>query len=388
MYKQLILVFENLSDLFILSAPWLLFGFFMAAMIKVFLKTETMHKHLGGSGWWSTVKAAFIGAPLPLCSCGVVPAALGLRSAGASKNATVAFLVATPETGVDSVSFTYALMGPVMAIARPVAAISSAIVAGLLVGKAESVHEKHEAQALASVNTDSTNNINNTEASCCAKETKEKEKDCCATKIEEPDCCASKANEPKKQIQAPLKLRLQEGLQFAFGKMLKDVVNWLIIGLIIAALVQTFLPTDFFEALGDGFLSMLVMAVIGIPMYVCASASTPIAAGFLIAGLSPGAVLVFMLLGPASNIGTLMIVKNELGMRAVSAYFIGLVVSAFFFGFLLNYLTAIYGWNFMASVQEHQHDTVAWYEILASIVLAVLMAKALVQNAISKLAAA
>jgi uncharacterized membrane protein YraQ (UPF0718 family) len=371
MFKQIELVAVNFADLFILSAPWLLFGFFMAAMIKTFLNTDTMQKHLGGNDWWSTVKAALIGAPLPLCSCGVVPAALGLRSAGASKNATVSFLVATPETGVDSVSFTYALMGPVMAVARPVAAITSAIVAGLLVGKTENLSVNNEAQ----------------------ESSKEKAEDsCCASKAKEPEvvaemktgsaCCASKVKEA--QSQTPLKQRLQAGLQFAFGKMLKDVVNWLTIGLIIAALVQTFLPSDFFEALGDGFLSMLVMAVIGIPMYVCASASTPIAAGFLLAGLSPGAVLVFMLLGPASNIGTIMIVKKELGTRAVSAYFVGLIVSAFFFGFALNFLTDFYQWNFVSAMQIHAHDSVAWYEILASVALASLMIKALAQNAMTK----
>jgi len=330
MFNQILNVEENFLNLFILSAPWLLFGFFMAAMIKVFIKLETMQKYLGGDSWWVTVKAALIGAPLPLCSCGVVPAALGLRSAGASKNATVSFLVATPETGVDSISFTYVLMGPVMAVARPIAAVTSAIVAGLLGGRTES--DSLVEQQVEEVKTSN---------SCRAPKQ--------APVIEEA------------QLEVPLLVRIKEGLKFAFGKMLKDVVNWLSIGLFIAALVQTFLPSDFFEILGDGFLSMVLMAVIGIPMYVCASASTPIAAGFLLAGLSPGAVLVFMLLGPASNIGTLMIVKNELGIRSVSAYIVGLVASAFFFGFLLNYLAQLYNLNFVETLQVHEHYTVAWY---------------------------
>lgn len=135
----------NFIALFVESAPWLLFGFALAGLIKVFVPQQLLTRQLGGGGLWTTVKAAFIGAPLPLCSCGVVPTALGLRRSGASKNATVSFLVATPETGVDSVSVSYALLGPVMAIARPVTAICSAIVAGVLVGRSEELVQKDEA---------------------------------------------------------------------------------------------------------------------------------------------------------------------------------------------------------------------------------------------------
>lgn len=384
MFKHFILFTENFIDLFVLSAPWLLFGFVMAAMIQAFIKLETMQKYLGGHGAWVTVKAALIGAPLPLCSCGVVPAALGLRKAGASKNATVSFLVATPETGVDSIAFTYALMGPVMGIVRPIAAVSSAIVAGLLVGRAD---EEVSAPKVEPVN------AKNTE-SCCASQAVvvEQSKDCCAANepalVEEnTSCCANESQhaEAVSELNETYSKRIMAGLQFAFGKMFKDIVNWLMIGLIVAALVQTFLPSDFFEGLGDGFLSMLVMAVIGIPMYVCASASTPIAAGFLLAGLSPGAVLVFMLLGPASNIGTLMIVKNELGLRAVTAYLVGLVVTAFFFGFALNFLADMYQWDFISAMQTHEHSSTAWYEFAAALALAFFVMKALIENVMEKL---
>ncbi len=127
---------NNFIELFLESAPWLLLGFSVAGLIKALVPADYLSRHLGGNSSWTTVKAALIGAPLPLCSCGVVPAALSLRKSGASKNATVAFLVSTPETGVDSVSVSYALLGPVMAIVRPIAAICSAIVAGSLVGRA------------------------------------------------------------------------------------------------------------------------------------------------------------------------------------------------------------------------------------------------------------
>lgn len=348
MFKQaqemFLLFANNFFDLFVLSAPWLLFGFFMAAMIKALVNMEVMHRFLGGESVWVSIKAALIGAPLPLCSCGVVPAALGLRSAGASKNATVSFLVATPETGVDSVSFTYALMGPVMAIARPVSAILSATLAGVLVGKSQ-LKQKQSA----------TEESGSTEMSCCASKSKAA---------------------PEAEVKPALTERLQQSLQFAFGKMLRDVINWLLVGLLIAASVQSFLPEDFFSILGDGFASMLLMAVIGIPMYVCATASTPIAAGFLMAGLSPGAVLVFMLVGPASNIGTLMIVKNELGGRALTAYLLGIVISAFACGLALNYLSQMYSWSFIGFVQYHQHDAKSLFELSAAALLALFLLRA------------
>lgn len=364
---------SNFISLFLLSAPWLLFGFVMAAMIKALVNMDLMYKHLGGNSLLVTVKAAFIGAPLPLCSCGVVPAALGLRSAGASKNATISFLVATPETGVDSVSFTYALMGPVMAIVRPVAAITSAIVAGILVGKSEQLAEEYSKKEI---------------KSCCESKPKDVEqKSCCDSKVEvveEKSCCGenqvSSEDVEIQQTNNPMTIRMKEGFKFAFGKMLRDVINWLLIGLLVAAFVETFLPESFFEVLGDGFASMLLMAMIGVPMYVCATASTPVAAGFLLAGLSPGAVLVFMLVGPASNIGTLMIIKKELGVRAIIAYLLGIVLTAFSFGFMLNWFAGYYAWDFAYGAANNHAAPVSILSIVSALILAVFMLKALWQT--------
>jgi len=392
--EKFMLFFDNFIALFVLSAPWLLLGFSIAALIKAFVNMEVMYKYLGGNSVWVSVKAALIGAPLPLCSCGVVPAALGLRAAGASKNATVSFLVATPETGVDSVPFTYALMGPIMAIARPAAAITSAIIAGVLVGKSEQYEQEKKPEEIKSC---CESNLVAVSTSCCdeklinEKQVQEKpaqeNKSCCESNQVEvsTSCCDEELIEEKfVQEKLPINKRLSEGFSFAFGKMLRDVINWLMIGLIIAALVQAFLPSSFFEAFGDGFLSMVLMALIGVPMYVCATASTPIAAGFLMAGLSPGAVLVFMLVGPATNIGTLMIVKNELGKRAVLAYLTGIIFTAFAFGFALNFLADSYQWNFMNTMQIHDYTSVAWYEILSALVLGFFVVKAFFQNTIEK----
>ena len=129
------LLISNFWELFVLSAPWLMLGLLIAGIINVYLPKDFLNKHLGSDGLLTTIKAALIGAPMPLCSCGVIPAALGLRRAGASKSATTAFLVSTPETGIDSISVSYVLLGPFMAIIRPIAAVTSAIVAGVLVGR-------------------------------------------------------------------------------------------------------------------------------------------------------------------------------------------------------------------------------------------------------------
>lgn len=358
---ELILAF---IDLFILSAPWLILGFVIAGGIKAFLQKDFLLVHMGGHGLLTTIKAALIGAPLPLCSCGVVPAALGLRQSGASKNATVAFLIATPETGVDSVLFTNALMGPLMAIIRPIAAVFSAVLAGVLVGKDDEIQESKIYPS-----------------SCCESEAVKESESCCSkteAKLDDKKGgCDSGENTKSSDQTLGLTRKLKEGLIFSFDKMLRDIVNWLVLGLIIAAVMQTFLSPEFFAQYGQGFSAMVVMALIGVPMYVCATASTPIAAGFLLSGLSPGAVLVFMLVGPATNIGTLMIIKNELGLRSIVAYLGGLVFSAFLFGFLLNYGIDVLGLSVQPNIALSEHQHVSLFDQLMAFVLAVLVIRAL-----------
>ncbi len=340
-------------QVWVLSAPWLALGFVMAALMKAFISENMLSKHLGGSSLWDVTKAALIGAPLPLCSCGVVPAALALRASGASKNTTVSFLIATPETGVDSVPLTYGLMGPVMAVIRPVAAICSAIVSGLLVGadKPQKVDKHSQPDA------------------------------CCETMVKQnKSCCGS-----EEAIEPSHWEKIKTGLSFAFGKLLDDVAIWLLIGLLVAALVQVYLPAGFFESLGDGLMPMVVMAVIGIPMYVCATASTPMAAGFLALGLSPGAVLVFMLLGPASNIGTLMIIKNTLGTRAIVGYLTGSVTVAFAFGFMLNALSIHWGWDWLGLQERLNHEHVTVWEQVIALLMALFVMRTLINKIQNKL---
>ncbi len=416
----------NFIELFLDSAPWLLLGLVLAGMLKMFVPMAWMHKQLGGHGVKTTVKAAVLGAPLPLCSCGVIPAAVGLRRSGASKAATTSFLVSTPETGVDSVTVSYVLLGPFMAIVRPIAAVTSAIVAGLLVGKDDesepvksqstetkssccSSKTKDEAVTLKPVKAMAqadgvsmltpVKGVEKQASSCCSSskpaEVKAEKTSCCSSskpvevKTEKTSCCSSskpvKAEgesccSSTKDVAQELKgesvvARIVKGLHYAATDLVRDTTVWLLIGLFFAALVQTYVPGDFLAKWGDGILAMLVMVLISVPMYICATASTPIAAGLLLAGVSPGAVLVFMMAGPATNIATLGVVTKELGKRALFGYLGGVLGVALIAGVIVNYLVAEFGFVVMPQIGEHHQLLPQPLVIGSGIVLAILMAK-------------
>ncbi|MDA9557244.1 SO_0444 family Cu/Zn efflux transporter [Vibrio sp.] len=353
----------NFIELFLSAAPWLLFGYFIAALMKEFLPASFMSKHLGDNSFSTVVKAALIGAPLPLCSCGVIPAALGLRRSGASKSATASFLVATPETGVDSVAVSYAMLGPLMAIVRPIAAICSAIGAGFLVSQIDDKESENK-----------TSSTEKAPSSCCASK---------KAKIEEKptsSCCAS-----KKPV-STLSSRAKGIWNYAMHKLISDTYKWLLIGIVFAALIQTYVPKELFIEWGDGWAAMIFMTVIGIPMYICATASTPIAAGFLLAGVSPGATLVFLLAGPATNIATLALVKIELGKKALAGYLGGVVGGAWLFGWGLDTLMEWNEWTIQPNSWA-EHDVLYSFPILAlSLVLAVYMGKAMTTDLQKKFA--
>lgn len=443
------MLLENFIELFLESAPWLLLGLVLAGMLKMFVPMAWMQKQLGGHGVKTTVKAAVLGAPLPLCSCGVIPAAVGLRRSGASKAATTSFLVSTPETGVDSVTVSYVLLGPFMAIVRPIAAVMSAIVAGLLVGRDDDDEQVSSKQTESNGNSASASSCCSNKkvepkieavSSCCSKkiepkaeavssccsskeaepkleavtsccsskkavetvEAKTEKSSCCSTKApadvtpEKSSCCSSKktdtANhshsdneaggccESTKDIASELKgtsviSRIGKGLHYAATDLVRDTTIWLLIGLFFAALVQTYVPADFMAKWGDGILAMLVMVLISVPMYICATASTPIAAGLLLAGVSPGAVLVFMLAGPATNIATLGVVTKELGKRALYGYLGGVLGVALVSGILVNYLVDTFGFVVMPQIGEQHELLPAGIVYTSGVILAILMAK-------------
>jgi uncharacterized membrane protein YraQ (UPF0718 family) len=324
-------LFTNFVLLFTESAPFLLLGMFIAGMINQWIPRIWVEKTLGGKN--SILTAALIGAPLPLCSCSVIPVAMGIRRSGASKASTASFLVATPETGVDSIGITYALMGPIMAVARPIAAICSAIVAGLLVlwfGKRDNVTEPEpepESQT-------------KSQSSCCHKTSP----------------AVSSISE-----------KIKTAFIFGYGQLLRDFMLWFLVGIFFAALVTTLVPAGFLTQYAQGILAMLVVVLISIPMYVCATASTPIAVGLLLSGITPGAALVFMLTGPATNIATLMVIKNELGKRELGLYLVAIISSALVAGMILDVLYEQFEWQMQLSHGEHSDMMSMFYQACAAV---------------------
>ncbi|WP_340680984.1 SO_0444 family Cu/Zn efflux transporter [Paraglaciecola sp.] len=325
---------ENFVLLFIESAPYLLLGMLIAGAIHQLVPPAWINRTLGKES--SVITAAIIGAPLPLCSCSVIPVALGIRRSGASKASTASFLVATPETGVDSIGITYALMGPVMTIARPIAAIFSAIITGSMIRW----FGRPEVDEPVPQNTVKT-------SSCCASQT------------------------------MPVKLTLVQKVTnivaFGFGQLLRDFMLWLLIGLGFAALITTLVPADYLAQYGQGVLAMLVVVLVSIPMYICATASTPIAVGLLLSGITPGAALVFMLTGPATNIATLMIIKKELGGRELFIYLASITLSALAAGLTLDFLFDYFSWEMQLVHGGHEGVMGLIYQVSA-VILALLIA--------------
>ncbi len=396
--------FVNLLDLSLEAAPWLVLGLVVGGLIKALVPTSFLQKHLSGNGLFSIIKAALFGAPLPLCSCGVIPAALGLRRAGASKPATVSFLVSTPETGIDSVTISYALLGPFMAIVRPIAAIVSAIVSGLLVGRSEDdrpivshsnhSHSEHSHQQSAHQGHDHSEQVKDDschaahdhphhehkmeakevgENSCCSSDITQEPASCCSAEKQETSSCCGTSHDTDAPKQGFLK-DAWAGIVYSFDSLFVDVLFWLIIGLVFAALVKTFVPVTFLAEWGSGLPAMLLMLGIGIPMYVCATASTPIAAGLLLAGVSPGTAMVFLMAGPATNISTLGIIGKELGRRSLLAYLTGVGVVTLITGYIVDYLVG--AWNIDVQAQiAHSQDIVppviAWASLLLLIAVAI-----------------
>ncbi|SES95145.1 SO_0444 family Cu/Zn efflux transporter [Thalassotalea agarivorans] len=339
--------FANLVQLSAEASPWLLLGLLIAGLMKAWVPTRILSHHLG-SGKKAIVKAAFIGAPLPLCSCGVIPVATELKRSGASAPATSSFLVATPETGVDSVSVSYAMLGPVMAIYRPIAAIISAIATGLLVNTTTKTATSNQAEV----------------KSCCASHQQE------APKKEETSCCSHEHSHQPTSMDKTI-----SGIKYASTTLIDDIVKWLAIGLLFATIVRTFVPESFLLSYGSGLPAMLLMIAISIPMYICATASTPIAAGFIMAGISPGTALVFMMAGPATNISTLGVIKSEMGTPVLTRYLLGISVSAIALGLLLDAGLSYFDIN-IANQMSHSHELLPqWFGILCALVIIILAVK-------------
>ncbi|WP_306346100.1 SO_0444 family Cu/Zn efflux transporter [Pasteurella atlantica] len=365
--NNLTLFIQNFFMLLFESAPWLLFGFLMSGLIKFALPPNFLHKHLGGKNVISVVKGALIGAPIPLCSCSVIPVALGIRRSGASKAATTSFLIASPETGVDSIAVTYALLGPFMAVIRPIAAVTTAIITGLTV----MFFEKKEIDSKETESHPLKHSHHNKQ--CCSTKEEPKTHCCASQQVEQPkkSCCSSK-QEPQDALSFSKKV--YRWFQFSLIDLVNDTAMWLLIGLIISAAIITWIPSEFLETWGASSYAYLIMALMGVPMYICATSSTPLAVGLLFAGVSPGAILVFLLAGPATNVATLAIVKQELGKKILVIYLSCLILISFVFGWITDYLANFFHIGLKNQmIQEHSMGA-SPLSIVCGLILLILMA--------------
>ena len=268
-------------------APYLLLGFLIAGILHVFVPQGFYRKYLSKNNKLAVLWAALLGIPLPLCSCGVIPTAIGLRNEKASKGAVASFLIATPQTGIDSILATFSLMGLGFAIIRPVAALITGVCGGLLVSRLVP-EDDAETTSTASCNVETGNKI-------------------------------------------------WRVLKYAYFKMIQDIGGRLVIGLLVAALIQVAIPDDFFLHFGSQpLLQMLVILVVAVPMYICSTGSIPVAAALIMKGLSPGAALVMLMAGPAVNLASILVVRKAMGRRFTWIYLLVIIVFSVLFGLLVN----------------------------------------------------
>lgn len=312
-------------------SPYLLLGFLLAGIMHAFIPDGWYTKYLSGNTFRSVVNAAIFGVPLPLCSCGVIPTAMSLRREGASKGAVVSFLIATPQTGVDSIFATYSLMGLPFAIVRPIAALFTAIIGGTSVN-----WNGKEAEAI--VLTD-----------------------------------ASRAY--SEQPHLSFGDRCVEALKFGFVEMMEDIGKWLVVGLIVAGLITVLVPDSFFEVFKDNtLLSMLLVLCVSVPMYICATGSIPIAVALMMKGLTPGAALVMLMAGPACNVASILVVNKVLGKKTLMLYLVAIVGGSILFGFGIDYLLPR-AWftDHLSNTHACCHDVASWFEWLCTGILVLLL---------------
>lgn len=319
----------------LVSAPYLLFGLLISGAIHQFISVEKVKKWLGKNTFSSVFKAAIVGVPLPLCSCSVIPTAVTIRKSGASNASTSAFLISTPESGVDSISITYALMDLPMTVIRPIAAFCSAFFAGLLQYKFNDF--------------------------VLPEEEKEEVKSCCAK------------TKPTSEA-ASLGSKFAGMFKYGFGKLSDDIAGWLTIGILLGALIDFIVPENFFMNMGM-VENRIMILLIGIPLYICASASTPIAVSLMLKGLSPGSAILFLLVGPATNISNIAVLQKYIGKKGVLINIFSIVFVALIFSFLVDYLYMnVFTLSLNEVLHEHNHSG-AWWEIASAVILVVLLAK-------------
>jgi hypothetical protein len=336
-------ILQGAWSVLVASAPFMLFGFLASGLLKVFLPSDFVRKHLGERKFMSIFKAALLGVPLPLCSCSVLPAAAELRRQGADKGAVAAFLVSTPESGIDSIAVTWALLDPIMTVLRPLAAFLTAAATGLGIYAME-------------------------------------KDDNLPPDFEFPDDdCSCQDDDPTAEQFTSFASRIKGAFRYGLFELMEDIGPWFAGGVLLAGILQVLLPAGFIpKTLGTGMLSMLATLAVSVPLYICASASTPVVASLAMKGLSPGAALVFLLAGPATNITSLTVIARILGRKATAVYLATIVVFSVLLGMATNAFYKALGIDASSWLTGDMTEAPGLFSIACGVVLSVLLLRAVV----------
>ncbi|NOQ23798.1 MAG: heavy metal-associated domain-containing protein [Bacteroidales bacterium] len=333
--KFIVSFFRDFVAILSEMSPYLLLGFFFAGLLYAFIPKQRIEKYFSGKPLRSSVLASIFGIPLPLCSCGVIPTGTAFYKNGASKGGTVSFLISTPQTGVDSILATFSLIGLPFAIIRPLAALITGITGGLITSAI-------------------TNNENDNRV---YKQEEEKH---------------------KSFIQ-----KISDVFRYGFIDFIQDISKWLVIGLVLAAIISALIPNEFFELLNmPPIVQMLMILVVSIPLYICATGSIPLAAILILKGISPGAAFVFLMAGPATNAATITMIGKVLGKRSLFAYLGTIILGALSFGLLIDYVLPIEWFTQIANQHlGHNHgEHLSWWQITSGIVLMILIINGYIQK--------
>ena len=348
--------FKALWQLSEAMAPYILFGLMFAGILHELVPESIVTKHLGKENVSSVVKSTLFGIPLPVCSCGVIPLATSIKKSGASKGATLSFLISTPITGVDSIMATYGIFGWIFTLYRAITSMVIAMIAGVLTN----IFDKEEQKTPNTFSAGATPAFGTLKpvGTTLLNAAKEEEASCCSI---EGSCCSGDSS-TKKQFSFTAAMR------YAFVTLLGDIAKPLFWGLLLGALITVAIPDNLAEVLqGNAWLSYVVVILIAVPMYVCATASLPIAAGLMLSGVSAGAAFVFLSAGPATNTVTIGVVKKMLGSKSLAIYLGSIIVGSILFGLGLDYIFDISNINPASLV--HMDEEGGIVALLSSVIL-------------------
>ncbi len=335
--EYIIEFFTALLDLSNAMAPYILFGLAFAGVLHELVPETLVTKHLGKENIGSVIKSTIFGIPLPVCSCGVIPLATSIKKSGASKGATLSFLISTPITGIDSILATYGMFGWVFTLYRVFTSMVIAMVAGILTN----IFTKETSNKDSSV-------------------TEEEVISCCS------DSACSSEDEEKRGFS------FIKAMKYAFVTLLGDIAKPLLWGLILGALITIAIPKNLSDILIEySWLSYVIVIIIAVPMYVCATASLPIAAALMLSGVSAGAAFVFLSAGPATNTVTIGVVKKMLGTRSLYIYLGSIIIGSLVFGLGLDYIFDISNINPASLVHVEEENGLV--TLVSSAVLWIMM---------------